>query len=335
MNQILTTHRVLQFKDYLAKDESCSLIERSTSLPTEGQVLVKMSFAPINPSDLMFIRGLYGIKKKLPFIGGFEGSGIIVATGSSRFQVGDRVAVVAGLSDGTWAEYMLTSEDSCILLEPDLSLEQGAMLFVNPLTCYAMFHKATETKTNAIVQTAGASALGKMLNHLTKKKELPVINVVRKEKQEEVLKELGAEYILNSEKESFQKEFYKLTKKLNASFLIDAVGGELTTKLIPLLPLNSTILIYGNLSEKDFSVSPGILIFQNKKIEGFWLSTWIRCLEIEKFQSIAREVQNLYPECFSSQVNKIFPLETGYQALEFYKKNMTEGKILFSMEKNS
>lgn len=59
------------------------LLIKQVPIPTPGpgEVLIRIEAAPINPSDLYFIRGLYGTKPQLPTVPGFEGSGIVVQNG--------------------------------------------------------------------------------------------------------------------------------------------------------------------------------------------------------------------------------------------------------------
>jgi NADPH:quinone reductase-like Zn-dependent oxidoreductase len=57
------------------------LIELPIPTPDTGEVLVKMHSSPINPSDLAFLSGDYGIKKELPVVPGLEGSGNVVEAG--------------------------------------------------------------------------------------------------------------------------------------------------------------------------------------------------------------------------------------------------------------
>lgn len=324
--EIPKTYKTILFQDF--NPNSFSIVEKETPIPNKGEVLIQVFASPINPSDLMFVRGLYGIRKKPPFSAGFEGSGIVVATGEgTNLKIGDKVAFVSS-SSGTWAEFVLTTENNCLPLRDDISLEEGSMLFVNPLTCYALFELALETQTPAIVQTAAASALGKMLIRLCKEKEVPLINIVRKPEQQEELKQMGAEFVLNSEKEGFEKEFFKLAKKLNAKVLLDAVGGSLVSKLFLHLPYGSKIISYGNLSEQNFEVAPGLLIFQKKSIEGFWLSEWLSTKKREEVLEISQKTQELYHKCFFSKVEKEFPLFRGLEAIEYYQKNMSKGKVI-------
>src|SRR5436190_21627407 len=78
--------------------------------PGRGEVLVRMLASPINPSDLMYIGGKYGIKPRLPATPGFEGVGVVKRNGGGllgRLRNGKRVAVISDRV-GNWAEYTVT-----------------------------------------------------------------------------------------------------------------------------------------------------------------------------------------------------------------------------------
>src|SRR4051812_10526360 len=96
MSDIPNTMRAVQLTNYDGRPESISFVENlPVPKPGPGQVLVKVAASPINPSDLAFLGGMYGFKKPLPTVPGFEGSGTVVATGSgtmARFLKGKRVA---------------------------------------------------------------------------------------------------------------------------------------------------------------------------------------------------------------------------------------------------
>lgn len=298
----------------------------------ENEVLIKMEASPINPSDLMFVKGMYGIKKKLPIVPGFEGSGIIVAKGTDVQNVseGMRVSCSAPYNgDGTWAEYMITTKESCIPLLDSVSLKEGATLFVNPLTARGLVEIGIKEKHGAIVQTAAASSLGKMVIKFARRENIPVINIVRRDEQVEVLKQEGADHVLNSSEQGFDSKLRKLAKTLNATLLIDAVAGNLLVKVLSLLPMGSKAIVYGALSEEGIQMNPGIFIFQNKKIEGFWLSSFLFQKTPEEMLKIANEVQELISKEFKTEIYKEVPLEEGYNALQIYKENMGKGKVLF------
>ena len=170
---IPATMRAIELRSFERTPESLVVVEKPVPRAGKGQVLVKMAAAPINPSDLAFLRGLYGLKKSLPVVPGLEGSGVVVAAGGglrARVLMGRRVACSAPPGgDGTWAEYMVTSAAVCFPLGKKVSLEQGAMSLVNPLTAWALMDLARRGGHRAVVQTAAASALGRMILRLAQR----------------------------------------------------------------------------------------------------------------------------------------------------------------------
>jgi len=82
MASLPTTMRAVQLLAYDGKPESVRVEEVPVPRPGPGEVLVRVISSPINPSDLAFLRGLYGFKKPLPALPGFEGSGTVVEAGS-------------------------------------------------------------------------------------------------------------------------------------------------------------------------------------------------------------------------------------------------------------
>eukprot|EP00358_Blepharisma_japonicum_P002237 CAMPEP_0202945388 /NCGR_PEP_ID=MMETSP1395-20130829/6405_1 /ASSEMBLY_ACC=CAM_ASM_000871 /TAXON_ID=5961 /ORGANISM="Blepharisma japonicum, Strain Stock R1072" /LENGTH=179 /DNA_ID=CAMNT_0049645355 /DNA_START=350 /DNA_END=886 /DNA_ORIENTATION=+ len=134
-----------------------------------------------------------------------------------------------------------------------------------------------ENSHKAIIQTAAASSLGKMILRSCIKENIPVINVVRRDEQVKVLKEIGAKYIVNSSNRNFEYELKKHIDSLNATAAFDCVGGEMTGSLINLLGKNSVVYVYGMLSqEKIAEIDPAELIFNRKKIEGLWTQEIIK-----------------------------------------------------------
>ncbi|TIS52824.1 MAG: NADH oxidoreductase, partial [Mesorhizobium sp.] len=117
----------------------------SIALPTPGptQALIKVSLASINPSDVAFIKGQYGQPRVQGRPAGFEGVGIVVATGDDPYAkslAGKRVAFATGVSNwGSWAEYAVAEAASCIPLLDTVRDGDAAAMIVNPLTALAMF----------------------------------------------------------------------------------------------------------------------------------------------------------------------------------------------------
>ena len=323
--------RALELRALDGKPESLALAERPVPRPGKGQVLVRIAASPINPSDLSFIKGMY-IKKTLPIIPGFEASGTVVASGGgfmARALVGKRVACAAPANgDGTWAEYMVTSALFCIPLRKNISFEAGASLIVNPLTAWALMDMAKRGGHPAVVQTAAASALGRMIIRLGQRFDMPVINIVRRQEQVELLQTLGAKYVLNSSEAKFDDQLKKICLERSASLAFDAVAGDLTSRLLQALPKQGRVIIYGGLSQQLCQLDPRIFIYDDKHLEGFWLSTWLKKRNPLLQIHTALQIQKFLANDLKTEVRARLPLENAAEALHQYAGNMTGGKIL-------
>jgi NADPH:quinone reductase len=324
------THKAVQLVSYDGP-AGLSVIDKPLPRPGPTEVLIRVSAAPINPSDVMFTRGLYGFKKPLPTVPGFEASGVVVAAGSllGRAHVGRRVAFVAGdKHDGTWAEYAVTELTRCFPLRGHITDEQGAMAIVNPLTAWGMCHVAQSDGHKAFVHTAAASALGRFLVVLAKKKGIPVIHVVRRAEQRELLEQLGAKHVLDSSTKSFPDRLRERTRTLGATLAFDAVAGPMTGQLLECMPKNSRVRLYGALSEQPVSLNPGALIFSGKSLDGFYLTELFRPQTLPQLLLGAVEVQSLLGESHTTTVASRRRLDDAPKAVAEYLADMTAGKVL-------
>src|SRR5215469_10005786 len=272
--------KAVVLRDYDGTPRSLTVADLPVPSLRPGQVLIKLAATSIGPADLMFLKGQYGITKPLPVVPGFEGSGTVVGSGGGwmgRWLVGKRVACLA-LEDGhgTWAEYMVTSTDICIPLSKDISFEQGAYLAINPTTALALIEIARTGGRSAFVQTAAASTLGLMIARLAKRYELTGIYIVRRPEQVQKLKSLGCEHVFDSNDTLFQQRLLEACNKFKASIAFDAVGGELTRRLASAMPPKSRIVVYGALAGEPCHIDSADLLFHDDKLEGFWLSQWIK-----------------------------------------------------------
>src|SRR5215212_6237511 len=300
--------------------------------PQAGQVLIRMAAAPINPSDLAALSGLsYSGTRTFPFTPGLEGSGTVVEAGEGfmpRLLKGRRVACSALLAgDGTWAEYMVTSAQMCIPLNKQVSLEQGSMLLVNPLSALAMFEIAHHGKHRAIVSTAAASALGGMILRLGKRHNIPVIHVVRRQAQVDWVRRLGGEYVLNSSEADFIEQLRMLAHKLQATMLLDAISGNMTQQLAEAAPFGSTILLYSRLSDEECIIDARTALVKNLHFDSWFLANWFREKNVLQALQLSQQVQSLLGTDLQSPIHKRFPLAASQKGLGTYVNDMSAGKI--------
>ncbi len=319
--------------DAYAGVEALRVEQRPVPEPGNDQALVKVAAAPINPSDLAFLEGLYGFKNPPPVVPGGEGAGTVVAVGPGPmgcYFLGKRVASLwNGKGDGVWAEYALTSTKGGVLpLHASVSLEQGAMAAINPLTASAFLEIAKQGGHRTIVLTAAASALGQMVNRLSRSDGIQVINIVRRDTQVDLLKQQDATIVLNSTAANFDQQLQDACHQHDAHLAFDAVAGHMTGRLLKALPRRSKVTVYAGLSFKAVQADPDLFIFEKKSVDGFWLGPWITNKNLIQILLMWRRVQKLLATELRSEVRARYTFQEAKKAVHEYLSQMTGGKIL-------
>ena len=308
--------------------------ERPVPKPKRGQVLVRIEAAPCNPSDLLLLQGKYGTLKTLPTVPGWEGAGTVVAGGGglyARWLVGKRVAcALRNDRDGTWAEYFVARATDCIPLKAAVPIEQAACFIVNPMTAVAMLETARRAGHRAAVHTVGASQLGRMMITVAADMNFPLINAVRRNNQVELLKSLGAEYVLNSASDDFAAELSALCKRHNATAAFEPIAGNMTGVVMNAMPPESTVYLYGALSQEPCGgIDPIEVIFHDKSLTGFFLGNWLRKRGLIGVMRAAARVQRmLIDRRIESTIQRRLSLDEVVDGLQQYVNNMTDGKVL-------
>jgi NADPH2:quinone reductase len=240
----------------LVKDDNTlelSLVEMEFPQPGPDEVLVRVEATPINPSDLGLLVGPADMKtmrvsgtaerpvitadipakvmrlvqgrlgESLPV--GNEGAGMVVAAGESdaaQALLGKTVGMFGG---AMYSQYRCLNISQCIALHEGTTAAEGASCFVNPLTALGMVETMRAEGHTALVHTAAASNLGQMLNKLCSADGIDLVNIVRKLEQEEILRGLGAKYIVNSTADSFYADLTEALVATGATLAFDATGG--------------------------------------------------------------------------------------------------------------
>ena len=242
--------------------------------PKEGQALIKVHLAAVNPSDIHFIKGEYGQPRVKSVPAGFEAVGEVVA-GDTPLK-GQRVSFFASAS-GTWAAYALTDATTLVPCRPDLAEVDAAGQLVNPLTAIAMFDIVRESGADSFVLNAAGSQLGKLLIALGRDHGIKPIAVVRRGAQAAALKELGAAEVIVTGDPNPLDAAVAIFGKLKPRILLDAVGDQFTADLFFAMPSQARWVNYGKLSTEAPALTElGQMIFRGKQIEGFWLTRWMK-----------------------------------------------------------
>jgi NADPH:quinone reductase-like Zn-dependent oxidoreductase len=252
------------------------IVEVPAPEPRRGEILVKVICSPVNPSDVLYCSGTYGSPPQLPVVPGFEGCGIVVKSGGGLMAhrlVGKRVAGAVQSGQGFWAEYVILKAAEALPVPSHVSDESAASAFVNPLTALALARPVIKGAHRAMIHSAGASQLGRMLIRLSRRHGFPLINIVHREALVTALKAAGAAHVLDSSQAGFKASLTALARELRATWAADAVAGSMTGILASCMPQGSTIAVYGVLSGCESVVNPGDLIFRGQTVTGYWLTS--------------------------------------------------------------
>jgi NADPH:quinone reductase-like Zn-dependent oxidoreductase len=301
--------------------------------PARGEVLVRMLASPINPSDLMYDGGKYGLTPKLPATPGFEGVGVVERSGGGllgRFRTGKRVAVINDRV-GNWAEYTVTKARQVVPVPDDLSDEQAATFFVNPATAVVMTRDVLAVPRGAwLLQSAAGGELGKMVIRLGRKYGFRTLNVVRRREQAEELKQLGADAIIVESDGPIPEQVAKAAGEVR--YAIDPVGGATGTGVIAALAAGGRCLLYGSLSDEPVSFHPRHAIGTGVRVEGFWLASWARRQGVLTMLKLFRRVRSLMREgVLQTHVAATYPLEDVRKAVEHAAAPGKGGKVLLKI----
>lgn len=238
-----------------------ALVEGKVPTTATDEVLVRVEAAPINPSDIgvMLALGdpdraqragnperpvatlplsrtaLAAARERVgdPIAVGNEGAGTVVETGSteSARALAGRVVSIAG--GGMYSQFRVVKADACVQLPEGFTPEDGAAAIINPMTVLAMVETMQHEGHRALVHTAAASSLGQMLNRFCIAEGIPLVSVVRRPAQVEMLRDAGAAHVVDSSADGFEEDLIAALRETGATLAFDAVGGgELADQIL-------------------------------------------------------------------------------------------------------
>src|ERR1700680_758049 len=218
----------LQLSSFGAPSDVVELAEVVPADPGPGELAVSMEAAPINPSDLNLIRGIYGVRPNLPAALGAEGVGRVIAVGDGvdGSRIGTRVLVVPTLEQATWREQAVLDEGNAVPVDLDGDPLQLAMLGVNPITAYCLLHGYVKLAPGAwVAQTGASSATAGYVVALAKHAGLRTLNGVRRESSVRGLLDAGAE-VVRVEGADLAKQAADAIGGAPLELILDGVAGD-------------------------------------------------------------------------------------------------------------
>ena len=250
-------------------------------LPPAGHLLVEIAACAINHGDKFFLQP--GSTASLALAGsrhdiwGASGAGRVVAVGvgvPEEFE-GRQVAIYRSLGRGgavvgVWSELAQIPYTACVLLPETLSPRDYSGSLVNVFTAYAFLDEIVVAGHKGVVVTGGTSSTGGALVALGRARGVKVISLVRTAARRDELRGNGIEHVLATSDAEFDAAFSELAADLGTTAVFDGIGGDLVSRIAPLLPVNSTIHVYGALAGlTPVSFPTGLILRHNLALRRF------------------------------------------------------------------
>lgn len=300
-----------------------------------GQARVRMLLTPINPSDLLKVRGVYGTLDRYPATPGFEGVGVVEEVHSTvaRLVLGvkpGRRVVVLNQASGNWQEQVVVPALRLFPVPEGVADEDAAGFFVNPATAWIMTQDVLRVPAGAwLLQSAAGSAVGKMVVKLGRKLGFRTLNLVRRAETADALLKLGAETVIDTSKNDVVERVKRLTGGEGVRFAVDPVGGDTTSQVIACLGKEGRLLLYGSLDMSAARVHSRHIIQNGIRLEGFSLPAWSATKRPLQMLSLLKQIGRLVRDgTLTAAVAQVFPLEQVRAAVQAAEAPGRQGKIL-------
>lgn len=307
-------------------------LENTDFLPlAAGSVRIRMVARSINPSDLITISGAYRSRTTLPFIPGFEGVGIVEELGADVLNLskGDRVVPIG--EAGTWQDFKDADAEWCLQVPDQLTDEQAAMSYVNPMTAWIMLHKMAEIGPGTqIAITAAGSAIGRMMVRIANAAGVVPTVFVRNEQSASRLSGMSAVIVICKTEDEYVSAIESLSSDGLVDVVFDSVGGPGAIILAKILRNKGQFIHYGLLSGEAIpfefrSIRPDI------RFSLFHLRSWMREVPLAKVHHTFATVASLLAEGqIESDVRSSYSLNQISNALRDAKNLSSSGKVIIA-----
>ena len=295
--------------------------------PRPGWVLMKNHAIGINFADTLFRQGQYLMRPKLPDTPGLEAAGVIEAVGDgvTHLKPGMRVAAIG---TKTYAEYATVSAAQVMPLPDFVSFEEGAAFPIQTLTAYHMLHTSHQTTAGQTVLVhSAAGGVGILAVQIAKAAGARVIGTVSSDNKMDIVKQYGADAVINYVNHNFDEEAKKLTDGKGVDLILDAVGKPTVEKGLKCLKPFGHLILYGRAGGIPDPLNLMALFQNSLKVSGFVLYTVSSLPDVHQ-AGIEKSFQLMGQGKLKMLIGKTFPLTEAAEAHRHMESRASVGKLV-------
>jgi NADPH:quinone reductase-like Zn-dependent oxidoreductase len=299
----------------------------------DDDVLVAMEAAPVNPSDVLFVRGGYGLRPPLPRALGGEGVGRVIDAGGAAGQglVGRRVVILPNYEQGTWAERVTTSYRNVVPVRDEGDPLQVAMLPVNPATADLLLDRFVQLAPGDWVGlNAANSGVGLCVAALARRRGIRTLNIVRRAAAAAAVRDTGGDRVIVAGHD-LAAQIAAALDGAQLSLALDGTAGPVVAELAAALRYRGVIVSYAYATDAPAAVRPADVIFKEVTHTGFWLLNWLRHAHRAEIEQTYRTLDDLVVTGeLAVPVEATYQLDDYRAAIEHAMAPGREGKVLFT-----
>ena len=312
----------------------------------DNDVLVRVKAFSLNHLDVWVMGGTYPVQVPLPHIFGSDASGVVEKTGKNirHIKTGDPVIVFPGLScghcercmgshdnlckdfsiigiknNGVSAEYMKVPASNIFIKPEGLSFEEAAGIGVTYTTSWnSLVLRAGIRQGDTVLIHAAGSGVGTALIQIAKLYNAAVITTVGDDWKAPKAKELGADFVINHQKEDFAEAVKRITNGELTDIVVDHVGLATFNKSLSCLKKGGRLVSFGATSGDEVPLSLRYIFGKNITVHGVYVGP----------KSAVHEYLKLFPARLKTVVDSVFDFSDAQKAYEKLLSRQFFGKIV-------
>ena len=300
--------------------------------PQTGEVLVKVSAAGVNYSDILRRRNTYFMPTPLPYVLGSEAVGTIVKQGEGvadqPFAIGSKVLAMLP-SGGGYSEYVCAPAQYCVPLPPNVDDKQATAIFVQGSTAHLLMHQvAPSVSGKTILVHAAAGGVGSLLVQLGKLAGAKVIAASSSPEKLEVAKSLGADLGIDYTQPNWTQTLVEMNGGEQVEVIFEMVGGKIFEECIEALKPGGSIIVYGAASGEKGNIHSERWVDANQQLLSFNLAHYFQH-HLDLWQaSLGAMIELLASQQLNLEISHKYPLTQAMQAHQDIEDRKTTGKVV-------
>ena len=303
--------------------------EIAEQAPRPGEVAIDVEAIGCNFFDILITQGNYQVKPDLPFSPGAEVAGVVTATGDGveRVAVGDRASAL--LAYGGYASRVVAPESRVFPIPRSMSFESAAALGLVYQTSYvALVPRARVQSGETLLVHAAAGGVGLAAVQIGAALGARVIGTAGSPEKLDLVREHGADAVINYREEDFVEKVDRLTNGRGADVIYDPVGGDTFDRSLKCIAFGGRLLVIGFASGRIPSVEMNRVLLKNISLVGLH---WGRYFDEDPkvIEEAQRAISELYDAGkISPVISKTYPLSQAAVALAALGSRKTTGKVV-------